>query len=101
MEDGYYTDDGAKIDIESIPIPSLCLSCLRSQENEAACNLTRADQANELKHGELFCCFAYEPSDPAIDRESIFKEMDEYLASKNSLNRQFGRIVRSMRHDRP
>ena len=93
MEEGYYRDDGTKVDIESIPIPSLCLSCLRSQENETACSLTRIDQASELKCGELFCCFAYEPSDPMIDRESIFKEMEEYLANRKSLHHESGDII--------
>lgn len=99
MEEGYYRDDGTKVDIESIPIPPLCLSCLRSQGNETACSLTRIDQASGLEHGELFCCFAYEPNDPMIDRESIYKEMDEYLANKKSLHHEFGKVMRCMRHD--
>lgn len=84
MEKGYYLDDGTMVDIDSIPIPSLCLSCLKNQKNEVACNITRIDQISEIKSGKMFCCFAYEPNDPTIDKESIFKEMEEHLESQEN-----------------
>jgi len=29
MVEGYYLDDGTEINIDSIPIPSLCLTCIK------------------------------------------------------------------------
>lgn len=84
MENGYYMDDGTKVDIDSIPIPTLCLSCLKEKNNEIACNITRMDQINEIKSGEMFCCFAYEPNNSKINKESIIQEMEKYLANKTS-----------------
>ena len=82
MEEGYYLDDGTKIDGESITVPALCTSCIRNEEREVACELTRLDQRSEILKGEIFCCFAYEPKDSGIDRESILKEMEDYLHKK-------------------
>lgn len=82
VEDGYYLDDGTKVDVESIPVPSLCMSCLKNQKKESACNLTRLDQMDEIRGGETFCCFTYEPVDMAVDKEAVFRDMKDYLAKK-------------------
>ncbi len=82
MKDGYYLDDGTKVDRDSIPTPSLCGSCLKNQKDESACSLTRMDQMDEIREGETFCCFAYEPADTTIDKETVFKGMKDYLAKK-------------------
>jgi len=79
-EGGYYLDDGTKVDEESIPVPALCHSCTKNGKEVVACNINRMDQMDEIQKGELFCCFAYEPNDPAIDKETIFREMEAYTA---------------------
>ncbi len=78
MEEGYYLDDGTKVDEDSIPIPALCNSCRKDQG--VVCNLTRMDQMDEIRRGEMFCCFAYVPEDTNVDKESILKEMRDYLS---------------------
>ena len=83
MEEGYFNDDGTQIDIASIPIPPLCLSCLKHQDGEVACNLTRLDQVDEIKSGGMFCCFAYEPNSPSINKDLTIKEMEEHLEDTN------------------
>jgi hypothetical protein len=54
----FFKDDGTEIDVEKIPIPLLCLSCVSfgagGKEN-VLCTLTRADQQNE----KIFRCAAY------------------------------------------
>lgn len=54
----YWNDDGTEIDMDSVPIPLLCLSCMkfgmRGEEN-VLCNLTRADQ----QHEKIFRCAEY------------------------------------------
>ncbi len=82
MEDGFYTDDGIKVDCDSIPIPTLCLSCSKHENEEIACTITRMDQLDEIKKDEVFCCFDFEPIDPKIDKEFIFNEMNTYLRKK-------------------
>jgi hypothetical protein len=84
MENGYFMNDGTKVDTDSIPVPSLCFSCLKNRKNEVACNLTRMDQSSEIECGDTFCCFAYEPNDPTINKESIISEMEKYLANRKS-----------------
>ena len=42
-----------------------------------ACNITRMGQMDEIQQGEMFCCFAYEPIDPAMDKEELFRKMEE------------------------
>ena len=79
-EGGYYLDDGTKIDEDSIPVPSLCKSCIKNGKEVVACNLTRMDQMEDIQKGDLFCCFAYEPNDPAIDKEALFRKMETYTA---------------------
>ena len=85
MEEKYSLDDGTEVDPASIPLPSLCISCLKNNNprEEIACNLTRIDHIEEIQNGEMFCCFAYEPIDSSVNREQIINEMESYLAKKN------------------
>jgi hypothetical protein len=76
----YYNDE--RITIDSIPVPQLCITCKKSIEGDEKCLLTRLDQLEELKRGEMFCCFAYEPSDPSIDKNHKYREMEEFLDKK-------------------
>lgn len=57
MEEGYYMDNGTSVNLNSISIPSLCLSCLKNSKNNITCNLNRIDQAG---NNNEFKCFAYE-----------------------------------------
>ncbi len=82
MEEGFFTNDGKKVDPESIPMPALCFSCSKHDKEEIACTLTRMDQIEEIQNEEVLCCFAYEPIDPNIEKESIFNEMNSYLRNK-------------------
>lgn len=75
-------DDGPNMDVVSIPTPKLCNSCIKNHQDNVLCNLTRMDQINEIKTGEMFCCFAYEPMEPTINKESVFNGMEEYLNKK-------------------
>jgi hypothetical protein len=82
IEGKYCTDNETAIDADSIPIPALCKSCTRNQKGEIACNLTRIDQADAIRNGGVFCCFAYEHSDPNIDEDTIFRNMKNYLEKR-------------------
>ena len=82
MEDGFYDDDGTRIDVDSIPIPEICELCKKKTVGEIACTLTRFDQCKEIEGGEMFCCFAFEPKDPNIDGRSLLAKMEEYLKGK-------------------
>lgn len=57
---GFYNDDGEKIDPESVPIPSLCLICKSYDtgdwEEDLLCLMNRFDQ----KDDEEFRCGAFE-----------------------------------------
>ena len=75
-EGGYYLDDGTKVPEDSIPVPDICLSCAKNGKNVVVCNLTRMGQMEEMSAGEMFCCFAYEPADPSIDKEAVIREME-------------------------
>jgi len=57
--DGFYLDDGTKVDPNLIPKPSLCISCIKDDDpsEEVICTLTRIDQRNNSE----FKCFAYQP----------------------------------------
>ena len=58
--DGYYLDDGTRIDPNFIDKPSLCILCNKNDDpsEEVLCTLTRIDQ-----HGESeFVCYSYSPS---------------------------------------
>lgn len=56
---GYYDDDGNKINPDLIPKPGLCLICKLDDDpnEEILCNLNRLDQMDECK----FKCGAYQP----------------------------------------
>ena len=82
MVKGYYLDDGTEVDVDSIPIPSICLSCIKNHKDNFACNITRIDQLAEITSGDKFCCFEFEPKDPTINKDSMFAEMEEYLNNK-------------------
>lgn len=86
MNSGYLLDDGTEIDPASVPIPLLCISCLKSNDakEEVPCMLNRIDQMKEVRNGEMFCCSTYEPIDPHINKQQIFDGMERYLAKKNS-----------------
>lgn len=83
MEGGFFTDDGNKVDQDSIPLPSRCRSCQLHENEEIACSLTRLDQKEEIQNGEVFCCFGFKSIDPDVDEKTIFNEMNEYLRKKN------------------
>jgi len=82
----YFSDDGREIDPLSVPLPTFCSSCLKNNDakEETPCLLNRMDQMEEMKNGEMFCCFAYEPIDSSVDKQQIFDEMEKYLSEKNS-----------------
>lgn len=54
---GFFNDDGYEINMDLIPKPSLCFSCMHNDDpnEELLCNLTRMDQREEKE----FVCFAY------------------------------------------
>ncbi|MFW6121671.1 MAG: hypothetical protein ACOC80_12360 [Petrotogales bacterium] len=83
---GYFSDDGEEIDPLSVPLPALCISCLKYNDakEETPCLLNRMDQMKEIRKGETFCCFTYEPIDSSVDKQQIFDEMEKYLAEKTS-----------------
>ena len=56
---GYYDDDGTKLNPDLYPRPGLCLMCSLSDDpdEEIRCNLNRLDQRNEKE----FECGAYIP----------------------------------------
>ena len=58
---GYYLDDGTKIDPNLIPKPGLCLTCKKDDDpdEEILCTLTRIDERDKPE----FVCYAYEPKD--------------------------------------
>jgi hypothetical protein len=62
MKNGYYSDDGDPIDLDSIQIPALCDNCKKKDlpEEEIPCNLNRYDQQSEIKTGKEFFCGAFE-----------------------------------------
>jgi len=57
--DGYYLDDGTKIDPNLIPKPGLCLTCKKDDDpaEEILCTLTRIDERDDSE----FVCYSYEP----------------------------------------
>ncbi len=56
---GFYDDDGSKINPNLLPKPQLCLSCqsngAEDWDENLLCQMTRYDQRNEKE----FKCFAY------------------------------------------
>ena len=57
--DGFYLDDGTKVDPNLVDKPSLCISCSKNDDpnEETICTLTRIDQQGEKE----FICDAYSP----------------------------------------
>ena len=57
--DGFYDDDGTKIDPNLIAKPGLCISCVHDDDpsEEMFCTMNRIDQMNESE----FQCDAYKP----------------------------------------
>ncbi len=57
--DGFYLDDGTKVDPNLIPKPGLCISCAKDDDpaEEVLCTLNRIDQMDD----DDFKCYAYEP----------------------------------------
>lgn len=57
---GFYNDDGTKVDIASVPVPGLCVICKSYQiedwEENLLCLMNRNDQRNENN----FKCGAFE-----------------------------------------
>lgn len=57
---GFYDDDGNKIDMHSVPVPGLCIICRKYQtedkEENLLCDMNRYDQRNETD----FRCGAFE-----------------------------------------
>jgi len=57
---GFYNDDGTKIDPESVPVPGLCVICKKHQiddwEENLLCLMNRNDQRDEPD----FKCGAFE-----------------------------------------
>ena len=82
MDGKLCTDDGREVKRSEIAIPDLCLSCRRNDGCEVSCDLTRMDQMEDVRGGGTFCCFGYEPREPAVDRDAIIAEMERYLAGK-------------------
>jgi len=71
----YFTDDGKEIAPHLVPVPDLCFGCTKyesgEQMEEMLCNLARADKEID----EVFLCFAYQPSSPAVDREAVLRDL--------------------------
>ncbi|GBD92898.1 hypothetical protein BMS3Abin05_00473 [bacterium BMS3Abin05] len=55
--DGYFLDDGTKIDPNLVSKPGLCVTCVRDDDpdEEVLCTLTRIDQMDQSE----FNCFSY------------------------------------------
>jgi len=84
-KEGYFSDDGTEIDPTTVPLPSLCLSCLKNNNatEEVPCMMNRMDQMKETKNGEMFLCFSYEPNDPSINKKQALRDMDKYMMEQN------------------
>jgi len=54
IKEGYFADDGTEIDQTTVPIPTLCLSCLKNNDSteEVPCMITHMDQMKDVKKGE-------------------------------------------------
>ena len=85
IKGGYFSDDGREIDPLTVPLPALCRSCLKYNDakEETPCLLNRMDQMEEMRKGERFLCFAYEPSDPSVNKKQTLCEMKEYWDGQN------------------
>jgi hypothetical protein len=85
IKSGYHSDDGTEVDPLTVPMPTLCNSCIKKNDakEETPCLLNRMDQMEEMKNGTMFLCFAYEPNDPSIDKKKVYKDMEKYWAERN------------------
>lgn len=85
IKTGYFSDDGEEIDPLTVPMPVLCNSCLKKNDakEEAPCLCNRMDQMEEIKKGEMFLCYAYEPNDPSINKKKVYQDMEKYWAEQN------------------
>jgi formyltetrahydrofolate hydrolase len=85
VKEGYFSDDGTEIDQTTVPTPSLCLSCLKNNDatEEVICMITRMDQMKDVKNGERFLCFSYDPNDPSINKKQALRDMDKYMMEQN------------------
>jgi len=84
-KEGYFSDDGTEVDTMTVPLPSLCLSCLKNNNatEEVPCVINRMDQMKETKNGEMFLCISYEPNDPSINKKQALRDMDTYMMEQN------------------
>ncbi len=57
--DGFYLDDGTKIDPSLVPKPSLCVLCAKDDDlsEYTVCTMTRIDQMDD----DEFECNEYQP----------------------------------------
>ena len=85
VKEGYFSDDGTEIDQTTVPTPTLCLSCLKNNDatEEVICMITRMDQMKDVKNGERFLCFAYDPNDPSINKKKVLLDMDKCMMEQN------------------
>ena len=85
VKEGYLSDDGTKIDQTTVPTPILCLSCLKNNDatEEVSCMINRMDQMKDVKNGDRYLCFAYEPNDPSINKKKVHRDMDKYWMEQN------------------
>jgi hypothetical protein len=87
VKEGYFSDDGTEIDQTTVPTPILCLSCLKNNDatEEVLCMVTRMDQMEDVKNGERFLCFAYDPNDPSINKKQALRDMDRCMMEQNRI----------------
>ncbi|MFH0902192.1 MAG: hypothetical protein V2A73_16290 [Pseudomonadota bacterium] len=73
----FFDDDGNPFYPHLTPTPELCFSCTKheskNQQESMFCNLARADKEID----EVFVCFAYQPTSPAVDREALLRDLCE------------------------
>lgn len=65
----YFDDDGNELDQTIIPLPNLCLSCEKKNDQfeEILCNLNRLDQRGD----DDFKCGAYRSIYGVLEEETI------------------------------
>ena len=75
----YFKDDGTEFNPDLISKSSRCVTCKKNDDPkyEIPCNLTRADQDEDI-----FMCFDYEPNSPNIDDQGVLREMEDYRDQK-------------------
>ena len=60
MINGFYDDDGNKIDPNSVPVPGLCIICKQYQSDDSEENLLCLMNRNDQRNERDFKCGAYE-----------------------------------------